>query len=299
MKYTFRNIGAMLISIWYILIGSVKKSIGKAMEGEYILSVYFHNPDKKLFTKCIKWLQKKGFHFISMDEFKLILNGDLPFPRGAVLLTVDDGWKSNKSNIIDVVKRYSIPVTIFITVDPVVSGSPFWWSYVKAAIKKGILNVSLSELKDIENSRLREIVNNLREFIVLGREAMTQEQILDALNEGNLTIGSHTISHPILPNCTDNEVVYELQTSKERLESLFKNPVTTFAYPNGSYTQREIKILKDIGYDMAFNTRLMPITPACFLNQFELPRMEVLENVSFWETICRMSGVWREHGKIV
>lgn len=297
MKYTFRNIGAMLISIWYILIGSVKKSIGKAMEGEYILSVYFHNPDKKLFTRCIKWLQKKGFHFISMDEFKLILNGDLPFPRGAVLLTVDDGWKSNKSNIIDVVKRYSIPVTIFITVDPVISGSPFWWSYVKAAIKKGILNVSLSELKDIENSRLREIVNNLREFIVLGREAMTQEQILDALNEGNLTIGSHTISHPILPNCTDNEVVYELQTSKERLESLFKKPVTSFAYPNGSYTQREIKILKDIGYDMAFNTRLMPITPACFLNQFELPRMEVLENVSFWETICRMSGVWREHGK--
>ena len=231
MKYTFRNIGAMLISIWYILIGSVKKSIGKAMEGEYILSVYFHNPDKKLFTRCIKWLQKKGFHFISMDEFKLILNGDLPFPRGAVLLTVDDGWKSNKSNIIDVVKRYSIPVTIFRTVDPVVSGSPFWWSYVKAAIKKGILNVSLSELKDIENSRLREIVNNLREFIVLGREAMTQEQILDALNEGNLTIGSHTISHPILPNCTDNEVVYELQTSKERLESLFKKPVTSFAYP--------------------------------------------------------------------
>ena len=48
---------------------------------------------------------------------------------------------------------------------------------------------------------------------------------------------------------------------------------------------------------MAFNTILMPITPQCFLNQFELPRMEVLENVSFWETICRMSGVWREHGK--
>jgi len=43
---------------------------------------------------------------------------------------------------------------------------------------------------------------------------------------------------------------------------------------------------------MAFTTELSPITPDRLIDHYEIPRMEVLEHVSFWETMCRMSGVW-------
>lgn len=297
MKLTIRNVAAMMLSFWYIITGNVNRSIKKALAGEYILSVYFHDPGKKLFTDCIKWLMNRGFHFISIAELELIQSGQLPFPKGAVLITVDDGWKSNKENIIDVVRRLNIPVAIFLTVDPVMSGTPFWWSYIKTAIEKGLLNLSISQLKEMDDDQLRDIVKRLREVIVLGREAMTEEQIHEGLNESNLIIGSHTVTHPILPKCNEEKVYFELKVSKERLEHTFNQKIYSFAYPNGSYTNREINILKDTGYRMAFNTNLEPITPDSFLRQYELPRMEVINEVSFLETICRMTGVWKGNKK--
>ena len=297
MKMTFRNTAAMILSFWYIVTGSVNRSVKRALAGEYILSIYFHDPGKKLFTDCIRWLMNKGFHFISIAELERIQNGQQPFPKGAVLLTVDDGWKSNKENIIDVVKRYNIPVTIFLTVDPVVSGSPFWWSYIKTAINKRLLNLSIAQLKEMDDDQLRNIVRKLREVIVLGREAMTEEQIHEGLNESNLTIGSHTVTHPILPKCNDEKVYFELKESKERLEHAFNRKIFSFAYPNGSYTTREIDILKVTGYTMAFSTSLQPITPDSFSRQYELPRMEVINKVSFLETVCRMTAVWKGNKK--
>lgn len=297
MKITFRNTAAMVLSFWYIVTGKVNRSVKRALAGEYILSIYFHDPGKKLFTDCIRWLLKKGFHFISIAELERIQSGQLHFPRGAVLLTVDDGWKSNKENIIDVVKRYNIPVAIFLTVDPVVSGTPFWWSYIKTAIDKRLLNLSIAQLKEMDDDLLRDIVRKLREVIVLGREAMTEEQIHEGLNESNLTIGSHTVTHPILPKCNEAKVYFELKESKERLEHAFNQKIFSFAYPNGSYTTREIDILKVTGYTMAFSTCLQPLTPDSFLRQYELPRMEVINQVSFLETICRMTAVWKGNKK--
>jgi peptidoglycan/xylan/chitin deacetylase (PgdA/CDA1 family) len=293
MVYTIRNFAALVISLWYIITGRVRRSVSRALKGDYILSVYFHNPDRRLFTSCIKWLSQKGFHFISLDDLDKIRTGHMPFPKGAVLLTVDDGWKANKSNIIEVVKRLNIPITIFLTVDPVVNGSPFWWSYIKSARDKGMIQFSLAQLKEMDHKRVQDIINTLKNTIVLGREAMTEDQILDALSDSQLTIGSHTISHPILTNCTVEHVYNEMYESKERLQALFKIPVFSFAYPNGAYSKREVELLKKTGYTLAFTTELKPITPNSFENQYELPRMEVLENVSFPETICRMSGVWK------
>lgn len=292
MRWTLRNLAAMFLAIWYIVSGKVRKSLARAKRGEYILSVYFHDPDKKLFTACVKWLMKKGMHFISIAELMQIVRGEIPFPKGAVLLTADDGWKSNQNNIIDIANRLNIPITIFLTVDPIICGTPFWWSYIKTARNKGMIQFSVEDMKRMEFNRVYEIVNGLKEVIVLGREALTEEQVTDAISHGRVSIGSHTMSHPILPQCSEERVIYEIKQSKDRLEEVFKTAIKSFAYPNGSYTDRETRILKDSGYDIAFTTELSPITPDRLIEHYTIPRMEVLEHVSFWETICRMSGVW-------
>lgn len=298
MRWTLRNLAAMVLAFWYIISGKVRKSISRAKRGEYILSVYFHDPGKNLFTACVKWLMKKGLHFISITELVQIMKGEIPFPKGAVLLTADDGWKSNQNNIIETANRLNIPITIFLTVDPIICGTPFWWSYIKTARNKGMIQFSIEEMKAMDFNRVYEIVNGLKEVIVLGREALTEEQVHDAISHGKVSIGSHTMSHPILPKCSEERVSYEIKQSKDRLEEVFKTAINCFAYPNGSYTEREARILQNSGYELAFTTELSPITPDSLHDNYAIPRMEVLEHVSFWETICRMSGVWAYHNSI-
>src|SRR5690606_18001363 len=94
MDLTPRNIIAFIFSIYIIASGKLKKSIKKALKGDYILSIYFHNPTKKEFESIVKWLRKRGFHFISLSDLNKIATKEAPFPKEAVLITVDDGWRT-------------------------------------------------------------------------------------------------------------------------------------------------------------------------------------------------------------
>ena len=47
----------------------------------------------------------------------------------------------------------------------------------------------------------------------------------------------------------------ELRDSKAQLEQLTKKSVTSFAYPFGIYTQRDVAIAKQVGYINAVTTK--------------------------------------------
>ena len=76
----------------------------------------------------------------------------------------------------------------------------------------------------------------------------------------NILIGSHTLSHPILTKCSENLVKHELTESKNILEKWLEKPIKSFAYPNGEYRAREIEILKESGYEIAFSTKQQYLT---------------------------------------
>ena len=107
-----RNVAAFLLSEYYIFSGKVKRINSRAASGEFILSVYFHDPSKKLFESCVTWFKNHGYSFISTDDLVAIASGNLPFPSLAVLFTVDDGWKDNKANIAAIANKHKVPVTI-------------------------------------------------------------------------------------------------------------------------------------------------------------------------------------------
>ena len=65
-----------------------------------------------------------------------------------------------------------------------------------------------------------------------------------------------------------------------------------FAYPNGSFSDREKEILMDSGYQLGFTTEPVYITPENIAQKYSLPRFDVLENISFTENLCRMTGIW-------
>ena len=48
-----------------------------------------------------------------------------------------------------------------------------------------------------------------------------------------VTIGSHSKTHPLLSQCSNEDLNVEIVRSKKYLESLIKRPVRFFAYPSG------------------------------------------------------------------
>ncbi len=287
-----RNMVATLVAAAMLLNGKVRTVRRKAEEGEIILSVYFHSPSKKLFTGCVKWFLKNGFTFITASDLEQIASREKPFPKSAVLFTVDDGWQSNKENIAAVANEYKIPVTIFASTAPIEKDGAYWWSYIAKAKEQGLITQSVGELKKLPNEERIKILSSIKEKLSLPREALTKKELQQIAQTPYVHIGSHTVTHPILSKCNDDTAAYELSTSKKQLEEWLGKPVDHFAYPNGNYTPREIRNLKKDGYKLAFTTQPGYITRSHLDNLYELPRFDVLEDVSFAENITRMTGAW-------
>ena len=292
MEKSFRNLLGCLAANVFIMTGFVKLATKRALNKKVILSLYFHKPSKSEFEFCIQWLKKKGFKFISLQEMERIVKGEMPFPKGAVLLTVDDGWQSNVINVVDVANRYKVPVTIFVSTTPAEEGA-YWWSYVQQANKKGLTPYSKTALKKIPDDTRLGILQEIKKKISPCRDAMTIEQVKAISVSPYITIGSHTVSHPILINCTETKVYEELKLSRQKLESWTGKEVAYFAFPNGDYSSREVQILKTLNYRLAFSSQPKYLTPDMLKNRFTLPRFGFLEGASLAENICRMTGIWQ------
>jgi peptidoglycan/xylan/chitin deacetylase (PgdA/CDA1 family) len=106
-----------------------------------------------------------------------------------------------------------------------------------------------------------------------------------------VTMGSHTITHPMMARCTDGELCREISESKGALESWTNVPVDCFSYPYGNFDGRERQHLIDFGYQLAATTENAFITPA--IDRYRVPRFSVANNISFPEAVCNMVGVWR------
>lgn len=234
-----------------IALGLVSRAKKRALRGDFILSIYFHNPSKKEFERCVKWLMKNKFKFLNDTDLDEIANQKVSFPKGAVFLSVDDGWQSNEENIVEVAKKYNIPVTIFVSTEPVEKGV-YWWSYISGA--------KVQHLKEIPNEERLLLVNERKKEVSVDREAFSVDQLKRVAEVKQITIGGHTHTHPILPNCSDETVYKELRVSKEKLEKWINKEVTTFAYPNGDYGIREKEILEQLNYKYGFSNKPQYLT---------------------------------------
>ena len=189
-----------------ILLGYVHRAKNESFKDNVITPIYFHNPDKKLFEKIVNWLKKHDYVFISSEQLLEILNNKIPCPKGAVWLSFDDGWKRNLDHVIPVVKQHNIPITIFISTQPVIEGI-FWW--VKVSRHLSSSSKFIEEMKRISEDERMKLVQSIDEnvsYLPDDRVAMTIKDVKAISAISQVTIGGHTVNHPVLPNCTDNQV---------------------------------------------------------------------------------------------
>jgi len=82
---------------------------------------------------------------------------------------------------------------------------------------------------------------------------MTWDQVRE-LDRAGLVIASHTLTHPWLPDLSEDELWCELCASKEALEAQIGHGVTAVAYPYGAFDERVIRVAHGCGYTTAYST---------------------------------------------
>lgn len=279
--------------------GFVSRAKKRIFNKHGIVCIYFHNPSKALFEKCITWLVKNGFTILTADELLNIYKNRLAPPAGAVWISFDDGWKNNITEALPVLIEKKIPATFFISTGPVEREGVFWWSFAEKHREhlpqkfrddfELLWKVPEKERSEAIEQLMAE-VKPTGEREALTREAMTIDDIKYISGFDYITIGSHTVNHVITVNCTDSGLEYELLESKNKLEKWSGKKVNIFSYPNGDYGAREPEMLKKLGYDAAVivDNRTASIED----DIYKIPRYSTGEGY-FAEELCHMLGVWQ------
>jgi peptidoglycan/xylan/chitin deacetylase (PgdA/CDA1 family) len=115
---------------------------------------------------------------------------------------------------------------------------------------------------------------------------MTRTQLLE-MDNGGVTIGAHSRTHPDLRACSPLELEREVRGSKEDLEDLLAKPVTSFAYPTGLRNERVLAAVVAAGFMSAVTTRPGWWRPTT--KTLEIPRSFV-ENFSDATFLAAIAG---------
>ena len=256
-----------------------------------ILSLFFHNPPKKLFDKILKWLIKHNYKVISLQELEISITQKKRINKSAII-TFDDGWKENLE-LLNLIEKYQMPVAIFIPTESVISGN-YWFEYARI---KGQQNISgirkIQDFKNLPSTVLSEKVNLLKNFFTLKRSCLTLDELKMLSKNKFVTLGSHTVSHPILSKCSYEMQEYELSQSKIILNEWLNINTSYLAYPNGDYDNNTLRIVKQCNYKLCFTIHSEKINVE-EVNPYQIPRYCIDDNGGYFESIAKALGIWQK-----
>jgi len=255
-----------------------------------VLPIYFHKPSKKLFERIYLWLIRKGYKVISVEEFEAILNSKQKYEK-LVIISFDDGWNKNLE-LIETIEKYNIPVTIFVPTEPVLHGN-YWWEYAMMPGQSQITSLpNVEAFKVLPSDSFVGKIELLKSKYNLSRSCITLDELKSLSRHRLITIGSHTVTHPILNQCTVEEQERELSYSRQTLRQWLDKEVEYLSYPNGDFNQTTVQIARHCGYKLCFTTQDSEIN-VDQVNPYLLPRIAMNDEGGFYENLAKIQGRWR------
>lgn len=243
----------------------------------------FHDLSKKEAALIFTVLKEK-YNIISLGKLMDVIKNNTweSLPEKSAVITFDDGLKSNY-DILPEIKKYSIPVTIFLCTGIVNTNRHFWFHKKHPEISKN----KLKQKPNKERLELLKDVGFSQEKNYDKAEAISSLQVREMMPY--VDFQAHTMFHPILPMCTNEEAREEIFKSKKYLEDNFGIKVNAFSYPNGNYSDREIELCKEAGFtgaitvDFGYNSK--KTNPYC------LKRLPVDGTEDINELLVKASGL--------
>jgi len=109
-----------------------------------------------------------------------------------------------------------------------------------------------------------------------------------------MSIGAHTLSHPVLSQSSAEQVWNEISGCRELLKGQLQRDIWAFAYPFGdcgSVGEREKGFAKQAGFECAFMNEGGGFGAAA--PRFAIPRVHVTRDMSLHEFEAHVSGFYR------
>ncbi|MGB7405168.1 MAG: polysaccharide deacetylase family protein [Pacificimonas sp.] len=235
------------------------------------------------FEARMNWLASSGFPVLPLgDAVDRLDRNDLP--KGATVITIDDGWSSTYTHMLPVLERLNLPATCYVTTYYVEKGglvANVAINYLtdRAAPQTYDLSGTLPALdgpviindpasRDEASARLRAAIDKFsfaRKMQALAAIAaqlgfdadafmtsrqfglMTPDEVRDAAGRG-LDIQLHTHRHRGLGTGVDH-LAGEIEDNRARLARMLPPtaPLNQFCYPSGHFDPASEPILKAAG----------------------------------------------------
>jgi peptidoglycan/xylan/chitin deacetylase (PgdA/CDA1 family) len=213
--------------------------------------------DAAALERQLRWL-KRRFSIVPLRSIvAAATNGGMLSRK--VALTFDDGLRSNVDVAYPILHKLAIPATFFICPGLVDRASWLWTHEARSRLARldagarrelaaewrapEEIDAFVEWMKRLDLAARRRVEARLREatpsfapsaaerddFDLAGWEALRR------LDPAIVTIGSHTLTHPILPGTPPADLEAEVRDSRRLLERGLQRPVEFFAYPNGDH----------------------------------------------------------------
>jgi peptidoglycan/xylan/chitin deacetylase (PgdA/CDA1 family) len=197
-------------------------------------------------------------------------------------ITFDDGQLDNYEHARPVLAKRGVSATFFVPVEAIDRGAPLWHDRLGfaamtaadasrgVALRSRLLTLGVSfaageppgalaeRAKALPPSRRAELVALLE--AQAGTEVpewaglMRWDDVRSLARDGH-EIGSHSMTHTLLPQCDAAAVRFEVVDSRARIEAELGATIESFCYPNGDFDDRAVAALDAAGYARAVTTR--------------------------------------------
>lgn len=242
-------------------------------------------PDAASFDRLCAWVAE-WFQVLSLDAAVACLKrGDLP--ARAMVITFDDGYADNHEVAMPILQRHGLVATFYVATG-FLDGGRMWNDTVIESVRacqlpaldvahlginglaklplgddaqrRAAIRALLGSLKYRPVDERLQLVHQVVEAVAapLPGGVMLRSDQVKALRQAGMTIGAHTVSHPILLKLTAEQARREIDQSRQHLEAILGEPVRHFAYPNGvpgrDLSDATAKLVRDMGFDSAVTT---------------------------------------------
>jgi peptidoglycan/xylan/chitin deacetylase (PgdA/CDA1 family) len=188
----------------------------------------------------------------------------LPGRRRRAAIVFDDGLRSNVRVAYPLLRALGIPATFFVCPGLIEERRWLWTHEARRRLQfaaprlRGELARELGApaeveafvewMKQLDFPRRTQVEAALRHATAAFVPSEADREAFDLagwdelrqLDAAVVTVGSHTMTHPILPSLGAAEIEAELRDSRRMIEARLARPAELFSYPNGDFDERTL-----------------------------------------------------------
>jgi peptidoglycan/xylan/chitin deacetylase (PgdA/CDA1 family) len=237
------------------------------------------------FDQQLAWLQRNA-DVVGLPDLQDVFRSP---NRRAVLLTFDDGYRDNYELALPLLQKHRLPAAFFITTGFIDDRTIAWWDEIAWMVKSAghhrlpsrpefanldvsqwaagksddVIRRVLAAYKSLPTAQASELLEELAEATGSGRCPRDDEStpwmnwgMIQEMHAAGHAIAGHTVTHPLLSRCSEEQQREEISNSKRRIEETLRAPIQGFSYPvgiPGSYTDVTARLVREAGYQWAFS----------------------------------------------